>query len=241
MAQHNEQYGVQSGKQITVVIPLFDGVTQLDFTGPYQMLSLWPGARLIPASVGGKPVKTAGLTFADLAKLEEIDACDVLLVPGGKNSTDPIQEPVFLAALYRLGKKARYITSVCTGAIILGAAGLIKGKRVASHWAWRDILSEFGAIPDPGRFVRDGNVLSGGGVTAGIDFGLSLLAELAGEETAKAIQLYIEYDPSPPFHSGRPETAEPEILKKVQADNENFIPARKELLKKLAKESLYLK
>lgn len=218
--------GGQASAPVTVVIPLFDGVTQLDFTGPYQMLSLWPGARLIPASVGGRPVTTAGLTFTALADLAELDTCDVLLVPGGRNATEPAQDPVFLAAVRRLAASARYITSVCTGSLILAAAGVVTGKRMACHWAWRDILPLFGVIPDEARFVRDGNVLSGGGVTAGIDFGLILLAELAGQDTAEAVQLYIEYDPAPPFPSGRPETAPAHVLAAVQAGNAAFIPAR---------------
>jgi hypothetical protein len=101
---------------------------------------------------------------------------------------------------------------VCTGSLALGAAGLLRGKRAACHWAWRDLLEEFGAIPDPGRVVRDGNIVTGGGVTAGIDFALTLAAELAGEETAQAIQLGIEYAPAPPFEAGRPEIAPPAVL-----------------------------
>jgi len=118
--------------------------------------------------------------------------------------------------LRRLAGTARYVTSVCTGSLALGAAGLLRGKRAACHWAWRDLLVPFGGIPAADRVVRDGNVITGGGVTAGIDFALTLVAEIAGEETAQTIQLGIEYAPSPPFNAGVPETAPPAILARVR-------------------------
>jgi transcriptional regulator GlxA family with amidase domain len=138
-------------------------------------------------------------------------------VPGGRGVTDnAIKDEVFLAELRRLAGTARYVTSVCTGSLALGAAGLLRGKRAATHWAWRDLLRPFGAIPDAGRVVRDGNVITGGGVTAGIDFALSVVAELADAETAQAIQLQIEYAPAPPFDAGCPETAPPAIVARVR-------------------------
>jgi transcriptional regulator GlxA family with amidase domain len=118
--------------------------------------------------------------------------------------------------LRRLAATAKFVTSVCTGSLALGAAGLLRGKRAACHWAWRDLLTPFGAIPDTGRVVRDGNVITGGGVTAGIDFALSLVAELTDPATAQAIQLQIEYAPAPPFDAGLPETAPPAILARVR-------------------------
>jgi cyclohexyl-isocyanide hydratase len=121
--------------------------------------------------------------------------------------------------LRRLASGARYVTSVCTGSLALGAAGLLRGKRAACHWAWRDLLPAFGAIPDPARVVRDGNLFTGGGVTAGIDFALTLVAEIAGAATAQAIQLQIEYAPAPPFEAGGPESAPPEILARVNQRN----------------------
>ena len=138
-------------------------------------------------------------------------------MPGGFGCTDAMADPVFMSEIKRLAAGARYVTSVCTGSLILGAAGLLKGRRAACHWAWRDQLALFGAIPDPARVVRDGNVFTGGGVTAGIDFALTLAAEIAGPEFAQGIQLGLEYAPAPPFNSGRPETAPPEVLKAVQA------------------------
>jgi transcriptional regulator GlxA family with amidase domain len=118
--------------------------------------------------------------------------------------------------LRRLAATAKFVTSVCTGSLALGAAGLLRGKRAACHWAWRDLLTPFGAIPDGGRVVRDGNVITGGGVTAGIDFALNVVAELTDPETAQAIQLQIEYAPAPPFDAGLPETAPPAILARVR-------------------------
>jgi len=207
-----------SDRQTVIVFALFPGVTQLDFTGPYQMLAGLRGASLILASTdGGSLTSTEGITFAGLRRLADIAACDVVCVPGGRGVTDSaITDEVFLRELRRLAGTARYVTSVCTGSLALGAAGLLRGKRAACHWAWRDLLRPFGAIPDAGRVVRDGNVITGGGVTAGIDFALTLVAELTDAETAQAIQLQIEYAPAPPFDAGVPETAPPAILARVR-------------------------
>jgi transcriptional regulator GlxA family with amidase domain len=200
---------------VIIVFPVFPGVTQLDFTGPYQVLVRTPGTELIVASVGGAPVDSAGLTFSNLARLEEVERCDVICVPGG-NVSEAMQDDVLIANIRRLALGARYITSVCTGSLILGAAGLLQGKRSACHWAYRDVLPIFGAIPDAARVVRDGNFISGGGVTAGIDFALTLAAELTDERTAQAVQLALEYAPSPPFEAGRPDIAPPDVLVQVQ-------------------------
>ncbi|MDB5481602.1 MAG: thiamine biosynthesis protein ThiJ [Caulobacteraceae bacterium] len=202
---------------LTIVFALYPGVTHLDFTGPQQVLCRLPGARTIAASATGEPVEADGLTFANLSRLADIPACDVICVPGGFGCTDAMVDPVFMGEVKRLAGSARYVTSVCTGSLILAAAGLLKGRRAACHWAWRDQLAPFGAIPDPARVVRDGNIFTGGGVTAGIDFALTLAAEIAGPEYAQGIQLSLEYAPAPPFDAGRPETAPPAVLKAVQA------------------------
>ena len=219
---------------ITIVFPLYPGVAHLDFTGPHQFLARLPGAHLITASVGGAPVSADGLVFADLAPLETIERCDVLCVPGGYGCTDAMQDAVYMAAIRRLADGARYITSVCTGSLILGAAGLLRGKRATSHWAWRDLLTLFGAIPDPARVVRDGNVLTGGGVTAGIDFALTLTTELAGPLAAQAIQLALEYAPAPPFDAGRPETAPAEVLALVRERMAPAMAARRAAVERAA-------
>lgn len=204
-------------RRLVIVFALFPGVTQLDFTGPHQVFSSLPGASVILASAAGGSIETGGITFAGLRRLADIAACDVVCVPGGRGVTDnAIGDAVFLGELRRLAATAKFVTSVCTGSLALGAAGLLRGKRAACHWAWRDLLTPFGAIPDRGRVVRDGNVITGGGVTAGIDFALSLVAELTDPETAQAIQLQIEYAPAPPFDAGLPETAPPAILARVR-------------------------
>lgn len=212
--------------QITIIIAIYPGVTHLDFTGPHQFLSRLPSARVITASAAGEPITADGLTFANLEKLANVPACDVLCLPGGFGCTDAMNDDAFMREIRRLAMGARYVTSVCTGSLILGAAGLLKGKRAACHWAWRDLLPMFGAIPDEGRVVRDGNVLTGGGVTAGIDFALTLAAEIAGPNVAQTIQLGLEYAPAPPFDAGRPETAPAEVLDSYKARMAVLLPER---------------
>ena len=213
---------------ITIVFPLFRGVAQLDFTGPHQILGMAPDTRLVLASMeGGELATDSGMRFAGLERLEAIELCDVLCVPGGLGATAAMEDEAFLDQLRRLAEGARYVTSVCTGSLLLGAAGLLQGRRAACHWAWRELLSEFGATPDPARVCRDGNVLTGGGVTAGIDFALTLLAEIAGETTAQSVQLMAEYAPAPPFDAGRPETAPAEIVARVREAAEKAAAARR--------------
>lgn len=196
----------------TIVIALFPGVTQLDFTGPHQVLGRAPGARILVASMGGCDIEAEGLVFTRLADLRAIERCDVLLVPGGLAALDAALDESFVSEIRRLAAHASYVTSVCTGSLVLGAAGLLQGRRAACHWAWRELLPMFGAIVDESRVVRDGKLVTGGGVTAGIDFAFVLLAELAGEATAQAVQLGLEYAPAPPFEAGRPELAAPGIV-----------------------------
>jgi cyclohexyl-isocyanide hydratase len=202
---------------INIGILLFPKVTQLDATGPAQVLARAPGATLhmiwktrdpVPTDAGFSIVPTT--TFADCPQL------DVICVPGGGGQVDVMDDEETLDFLRKQAAGARYVTSVCTGSLVLGAAGLLKGYRSACHWASRDLLAAFGAIPVAERVVRDRNRFSGGGVTAGIDFGLTLLAELAGEDVAKSVQLGMEYDPQPPFQSGSPETAGAECVARVR-------------------------
>ena len=200
---------------LTIVFPIYPGVTQLDFTGPHQFFSRLPGVKPVVASVEGKPITADGLIFSGLIPLEQIDRCEVLCIPGGFGCIDAIKDPRYLSAIQSLAQNARYLTSVCTGSLILGAAGLLEGKRAACHWAWREFLPLFGAIPDPDRVVRDGNIITGGGVTAGIDFALTLAAELTSPTMAQSVQLGLEYAPAPPFHAGTPDTAPPDVLARV--------------------------
>ena len=202
-------------QKLQIVIALFPGVTHLDFTGPHQILCRLPGAEVAVASLGGGEIEADGLVFAHLRRLSDIERCDVLIVPGGFGVTEAMGDRDFIAQIRRLADGARYVCSVCTGSLVLGAAGLLKGRRAACHWAWRDQLALFGVIPDPARVVRDGRYVTGGGVTAGIDFALTIAAELAGDDVAQGLQLAVEYAPDPPFDAGRPETAPAQVLERV--------------------------
>lgn len=200
-------------RTLDIVFALYPRITQLDFTGPYEVLSRLPDARCSLASVeGGELAADRALKFAGLQRLEDQPRCDLLCVPGGFGTVAAIEDARYLAEVRRLGLQARYVTSVCTGSLLLAAAGLLRGRRAACHWAWRDQLAAFGVTPDPGRVVRDGNVFTGGGVTAGIDLAFAVMAEIAGRDFAEAVQLAVEYAPAPPFDSGRPEMARESVL-----------------------------
>jgi len=199
--------------QFPVVFPLYPGVTQLDFTAPLEVFARLPGAAIVLASSeGGQIVADAGVTFANVQPLAQVSGCALLCVPGGFGCVRAMEDPIYIGAIRRLAGQARYITSVCTGSLLLGAAGLLRGKRAACHWAWRDTLQIFGATLDPARVVRDGNIITGGGVTAGIDMALTVLGEIAGQDFAQTVQLSIEYAPEPPFQSGRPDQAPAHIV-----------------------------
>lgn len=212
---------------VAITEVLYPGITHLDFTAPHTVFKRIPGATVTVASVaGGEVVSDDGLRIAGTTPLAEVDACDVLFVPGGFGATEAGIDEVLIAHLRRLATAARYVTSVCTGSLVLGAAGLLVGRRAASHWAWRDLLTRFGAIVDDGRVVRDGNVFTAGGVTSGIDFALTIAAELAGVTAAQEIQLAIEYAPAPPWDAGRPETAPADVRVAVEKRNAGFRAAR---------------
>ncbi|HJV95877.1 MAG TPA: DJ-1/PfpI family protein [Albitalea sp.] len=199
-----------------VVFALFDRVTQLDFTGPNEVFWRLPGAQCIVASARGGEIRAdGGLTIANVQRLADIPHADLICVPGGFGVIEAMGDADFVRELRRLAQGARYVTSVCSGSLVLGAAGLLRGKRAACHWAWRDLLPPFGAIVDEGRVARDGNLITGGGVTAGIDMALTVMADIAGAEYAQSVQLGIEYAPAPPFECGRPELAAPQILQAV--------------------------
>ena len=213
--------------EFPVVFALYPRVTQLDFTGPYEVFARVPGARCVLASAAGGDLEAdGGITFTGVRRLAEIGRCALICVPGGFGTIEAMEDQELLTQIRRLASGARYVTSVCTGSLVLGAAGLLKGKRATSHWAWRDTLSAFGATPDPARVVRDGNVITGGGVTAGIDMALTVTAEIAGDEYAQSVQLGIEYAPAPPFDSGRPELAPAQILASTQQRYERVRAAR---------------
>lgn len=202
----------------TFVIPVYPGTTHLDFTAPHQFFARVPDAEVVVASRTGGSLVCDGLTFADLPRLADVAACDVICVPGGFGTFDAIHDGEFLDQIRRLASGAQFVTSVCTGSIVLAAAGLLDGRRAACHWYWRDALARFpGVTVDDARVVRDGHVITGGGVTAGIDLAITVVAELAGEAQARAIQLGLEYAPEPPFQGGRPELVEPQTLDAVRA------------------------
>lgn len=203
--------------KLKILFVLYPGVTHLDFTGPHQVLSRAPNSETLVASMGGQDIEAEGLTFTNLADLSKVERCDVICIPGGFGTTAAMLDEAFMAQVRRLGAGAKYQTSVCTGSLILAAAGFLKGKRSACHWAWRSMLEPFGAIVSEERVARDGNIITGGGVTAGIDFAFVMLEELAGRDYAEAVQLGLEYAPAPPFNSGRPELARPEVLAQVKA------------------------
>ena len=209
---------------LQIGLVLFPKVTQLDFTGPLQVFSSIPGAkvhliwkRIEPVSSDSVMLLTPTISFADCPQL------DVICVPGGLGTNDMVNDEEMLAFLRKQAEGAKYVTSVCTGSLVLGAAGLLKGYRAATHWTAMDFLSSFGAIPTKTRVCVDRNRITGGGVTAGIDFALTLVSELIDRKTAEAIQLGIEYNPAPPFDAGSPDTAPAEIVASMK---ERIAPAQ---------------
>ena len=204
--------------QIGLVI--FPKVTQLDLTGPVQVFSSVPGARvhliwkrIEPVPSDSVLTLTPTVTFADCPQL------DVICVPGGVGTDDMVNDAEMLDFLRKQAKSAQYITSVCTGSLVLGAAGLLRGYRAATHWTAMDFLSAFGATPTKTRVCIDRNRITGGGVTAGIDFALTLVSMLVDRATAEAIQLRLEYNPAPPFNAGSPDTAPAELLARIMERN----------------------
>jgi cyclohexyl-isocyanide hydratase len=204
--------------QIGIVV--FPKVTQLDFTGPLQVFSSLPGAtvhliwkRIEPVPTDTVMTVTPTVSFADCAQL------DVICVPGGAGTDDMVIDEDMLVFLRTQAKTAGYITSVCTGSLVLGAAGLLGGYNATTHWTAMDYLAPYGAIPTKARVCVDRNRISGGGVTAGIDFALTLVSILADRETAEMIQLRLEYNPAPPFSSGSPDTAPSDVVARLRQIN----------------------
>jgi cyclohexyl-isocyanide hydratase len=196
---------------------LFPRLTQLDLTGPFEVLANLPGAETYLIWKTREPVRSErGLAIVPTATFADCPPLDLICVPGGVGVNALLEDRETLDFLRRVSERARYVTSVCTGALLLGAAGLLRGKRATTHWMSRDMLRAFGAQPVEARVVVDGNVITGGGVTAGIDFGLTVAAEVAGRRTAEAIQLGIEYAPEPPFDAGTPASADPALVAQVR-------------------------
>lgn len=197
---------------------LFPQITQLDLTGPIELLHRLPDSAMHVVWKDTGPVRSAsGLHLVPTTTLQDCPKLDLLLVPGGAGTAELIGDAAVLDWVGAQGRQARYVTAVCTGSLLLGAAGLLDGYEATTHWAYMDILPTFGARPVRKRVVVDRNRITAGGVTAGIDFGLRLLAELAGESTAQAVQLALEYDPEPPYRSGHPDVAPASVVDRVRA------------------------
>jgi cyclohexyl-isocyanide hydratase len=208
--------------QIGLVI--FPKVTQLDLTGPVQVFSSVPGAKVHLIWKRIEPVPSDSvLTLTPTTTFADCPQCDVICVPGGTGTDDMVNDAEMLDFLRRQAIAAKYITSVCTGSLVLGAAGLLTGYRATTHWTAIDLLAQFGATPAKTRVCVDRNRITGGGVTAGIDFALTLVSIMVDRQTAEMIQLRLEYNPAPPFNSGSPDTAPPEILALMK---ERIAPSR---------------
>jgi cyclohexyl-isocyanide hydratase len=212
----------------TVGFVLFPELTQLDLTGPLQVLARLPNARVIVAARSQNPVPSdCGLSLLPTHSFANSPPFDLICIPGGvKGVIGAIGDHETIDFVRHQAAGAKYVTAVCTGAFVLGVAGLLEGRQATTHWAYTELLPLVGAQYQKGRVVRDGNLITAGGVTAGIDFGLSVVAEIAGEATARAIQLGIEYDPAPPFDSGHPDRA-PQAVK--SAVSERYDKARSAL------------
>ncbi len=206
---------------------LYPGLTQLDLTAPFELMHRIPDAQVHLVWKDTAPVRAdSGLAILPSATLDGCPPLDIVFAPGGAGQLPLMTDPVVLGFLRDRGRTARYVTSVCTGALLLGAAGLLDGYAATTHWAFVDLLPQFGARPAPGRVVVDRNRITAGGVTAGLDFGLRLATELAGERLAQALQLGLEYDPDPPFRSGHPSVADPALVAEVRARLAATVAAR---------------
>ncbi|MGH6664454.1 MAG: DJ-1/PfpI family protein [Pseudolabrys sp.] len=197
---------------------IYPRMTQLDMTGPYEVLARLPNTTVELVSRTLDPVPTdRGMQILPTVTYADCPPLDVVMVPGGPGQQDLMEDAAAHDFLRRQAASVEYVTSVCTGSLVLAAAGLLKGKRATCHWATVEHLALLGAIPVREKVVVDGNIITGAGVTSGIDFALTLAAILDGEEVAREVQLGIEYDPAPPFNSGSPLSAAPETLQTVKA------------------------
>ena len=219
---------------LQIGILIFPRVQQLDLTGPYEVFASMPAAHVHLVWKDRSAITSAtGLVLAPTMTFGECPTLDVLCIPGGGGINALLEDAEVLDFVRTHGARARYVTSVCTGSLVLGAAGLLRGRRATTHWLSHDFLEKFGAIPVHERVVRDGNLITAGGVTAGIDFGLAVVAELAGQAEAEAIQLALEYAPQPPFRAGTPDEAPPAVLAAVRKQMAPTRAAREAIIGKL--------
>ena len=202
-----------------IVIPIFDRFTALDAVGPYEVLSRLPGAELTFAAATKGPVRTdtGALAITADASLDEIESADVLTIPGGPGTRQLMTDPQLIEWVQRIHPTTTWTTSVCTGSLLLGAAGILDGLKATTHWSADELLNSTGATYVEERVVIEGKVITAAGVSAGIDMALTLAAKIAGDVVAQAIQLGIEYDPQPPFDCGSKSKAAPEIVELLRA------------------------
>lgn len=206
------QRDLESPSEIRIGFVAFPKLTQLDLTGPYEVLARLPGSKVHIVARTTEPIQSdTGLVIQPTVSYRDCPALDLVCVPGGPGVNEAMLERETIAFLRETSATARYVTSVCSGALVLGAAGLLRGYRATTHWASLQFLSSFGAIPVRERVCIDRDRITGGGVTAGIDFGLFVAAELTDRALAERIQLYLEYAPAPPFAAGTPDSAPPEV------------------------------
>jgi cyclohexyl-isocyanide hydratase len=212
-----ENHGMAGMSPFNVGFVIFPDLTQLDFTGPQQVLARLPQSAMHIIAKSAAPVPSdSGLGLVPTHTFANCPQLDLICVPGGMAGVlEAIGDRDTIQFVRRQAATARYVTSVCTGAFILGVAGLLKGRRATTHWAFTGLLPMVGATHQKARVVKDGNVITAGGVTSGIDFGFSVAAEIAGEPVAQAIQLSLEYDPAPPFKSGHPDRAPDTVQESV--------------------------
>ena len=214
---------------------LFPQVQQLDLTGPYDVLASLPDVKVHLIWKDLMPITAStGLVLKPTMSFEDCPALDVICIPGGSGVGPLMEDEQTLDFIRAQAANARYVTSVCTGALVLGAAGLLKGKRATTHWAYHELLAPLGAIAVKDRVVRDGNLLTGGGITAGIDFALTLATELFDQETAELVQLQLEYAPAPPFNAGSPETAPTSVLEEARKRAAGSLKLRAEITERAA-------
>ncbi len=207
---------------------LYPEFTALDLVGPLDVLARVPGTEVVLAAAAPGPLPAQfGLRLEATASWETCPALDLLCVPGGPGQVAAAEDPSLLAFLRGQAETARWVSAVCTGSLLLGAAGLLRGYRAVTHWRYMECLRDYGAAPVSKRVVMDRNRITAAGVSAGLDMGLFLAALLAGETTAQGIQLHLEYDPQPPWRCGHPERAEPELLEAVEEQTAALLARRK--------------
>lgn len=223
--------------KLQIGLLIFPRMTQLDMTGPFEVFARIPNATVHLIWKTKEPVVCdTGLTLQPTATLDDCPKLDVICIPGGPGQIDLMEDAEVIDFVRRQGEQARYVTSVCTGALVLGAAGLLRGYKAATHWASMDNLAHFGAEAVKTRVCIDRNRITGGGVTAGIDFGLVVASKLTDKATAEKIQLYMEYNPAPPFQAGSPDTAPPAVVEAFHEMAKPMLTRRKEVTLRAAKQ-----